>query len=127
MKIILTGFGAFGSIADNPSRRVAERAAGLLSAAGVSCEFRGLEAAMAAVDEFYESIPEGSDVFVIHIGVYDALKRPRVEVVGKNVADFCIPDARGAQRGHHAGHADTGRAGDRDRRAEAPGARAAAQ
>lgn len=96
MKLIITGFGPFGSIADNPSRIIAKEVVEDLKRQGYDSEFVDLRVSMKDVAAFYENLQK-DDVFVIHIGLYEGLKIQHLEQIGVNNATFSIPDADGAQ------------------------------
>jgi len=73
MSLLVTGFGPFRDIAENPSALLAERSGG---------EFRVLEVAWRAVDEFVESLPEQGSVLMI--GVAAGRKRMTPELLAHN-------------------------------------------
>ena len=97
MRFIITGFGPFGSVKVNPSAQTAEKAAEKLAESGIQCDFKQLVASINSVDRFYNELPDGSDIFVVHIGVDAASRQMVIERYGRNIIDFPIPDAEGAQ------------------------------
>ncbi|OHT04868.1 Clan CF, family C15, pyroglutamyl peptidase I-like cysteine peptidase [Tritrichomonas foetus] len=96
MKFIITGFGPFGSIIENPSREIALSASQELNRQGTEATFLDWRVAMSEPDNFYRDL-EPSDTFVVHIGVYSGIKKMHMEVQGINNADFGIPDDDGKQ------------------------------
>jgi len=74
MKLLVTGFGPFGSIAENPSSELAQ-----------SCglDFRIVEVSFRAVDEFVEADLEDCDA-LLAIGVKASAKKMTIETVARN-------------------------------------------
>lgn len=77
MHLRVTGFGSFGSIADNPSAALA---------AACGAPFRILEVAFAAVDEFLAELASEPPGRLLLMGVagQEADPRHRIEMVGRN-------------------------------------------
>ena len=96
MKIIITGFGPFGSIKENPASIVAEKVAQALRAKNVNIVFKQIITSIEDVLDFYNNLNE-KNVFVVHVGVYDSSLKPQIETQGHNLADFPIPDVHGNQ------------------------------
>ena len=96
MKIIITGFGPFGSIKENPASIVAQKVAQALCSQKVQIQFKQILTSIEDVLDFYDKLNE-KDVFVVHVGVYDSSLKPQIETLGHNLADFAIPDVRGNQ------------------------------
>lgn len=97
MRFVITGFGPFGRVAENPSEVTAEIACKRLREAGINCEAVHLKASIRSVDSFYEGVNDPSELFVIHIGVDASSKGLVIERYGRNILDFPIPDAESAQ------------------------------
>jgi pyrrolidone-carboxylate peptidase len=95
MKLVLTGFGPFGLVADNPSRIVAQEASELLRSTGINCSFVDLETSMQSVDAFYSALLPESDVFVFHLGVDSTKSKFAIETVARNITDFTRADRQG--------------------------------
>ena len=96
MKIIITGFGPFGSIKENPASVVAKAVANNMRQRKIQIQFQQIQTSIQDVLDFYQKLNE-KDVFVIHIGVYDGSHKPQIETKAHNIADFGIPDVRGNQ------------------------------
>ena len=96
MKFIISGFGPFGSIVDNPSRTVAKEVVDELVRRGIDATFLDFRVAMSEVDNFYANLA-GGDLFVIHIGVFAGITKMHLESQAFNNADFSIPDDDGKQ------------------------------
>ena len=99
LKIIITGFGPFGSIKENPSSVLGENLAKTLVSMGYSAQFVQRRTAIKDCQDFYDKLAE-DDCVVIHIGVNSGVSRINVEFQGFNEASFSIPDADGAQPMH---------------------------
>ena len=97
MRFIITGFGPFSSIKENPSEKVAAEATEILKGMGIDCSFVQLTASIRSVDKFYADVNDPADLFVINIGVDASLRKMVIERYGKNIKDFVIPDAEGEQ------------------------------
>jgi pyrrolidone-carboxylate peptidase len=95
MKVILTGFGPFGLVTENPSDVVARQATEILVSKGVNCEVKPLEVSVGCVLEFYSSIPADLNVFVLHLGLDATDSVMKVEKIGRNFVNFVRPDIRG--------------------------------
>jgi pyroglutamyl-peptidase len=95
MKLIVTGFGPFGLIRKNPSRKTAEQLAECLRSRGVDAEFHPLDTSMASVRAFYSALPSSGDTFVLHIGVDSTSPLIAVETQARNWGDFSRPDVAG--------------------------------
>ncbi|EAY05121.1 Clan CF, family C15, pyroglutamyl peptidase I-like cysteine peptidase [Trichomonas vaginalis G3] len=94
MKFVITGFGPFPGVPENPAAIVAEKTANILKSKGYYVEFHSLKVSIDGCNSFYEKLT-GKDIFVLHIGVYTELKKPEIELVGQNIANFGVPDADG--------------------------------
>lgn len=92
MKIIITGFGPFGPFKNNPSRIIAQKAVEKLVGQNVEAEFVDLKASINDINQFYDQLKE-DNVFVLHMGLYNGLKKLNIEDTGINTAEFIIPDA----------------------------------
>lgn len=94
-RVLVTGFGPFPGIADNPSAAVAaalgrrRRRGPAIVAAVLSTEWRGL----AALDDLLRTAAPDA---VLHIGVAPRASRPRLELRAYNRA-AALPDAVGAR------------------------------
>lgn len=89
MSVLVTGFQAFGDIAENPSVYLAENS---------GADFRLLEVSYGAVDEFIASdAPAGYDAWLM-IGVHGKSDTLRLETVAKNWVGTS-PDVRGVVGG----------------------------
>ena len=97
MRFIITGFGPFGRIAENPSEKVAAEATQIVKGMGIDCSFVQLKASIRAVDKFYTDVNDPGNLFVINIGVDASSTNMVIERYGKNIKDFVIPDAEGEQ------------------------------
>jgi pyrrolidone-carboxylate peptidase len=74
MKLLVTGFGPFGNIAENPSSELAQTC---------GYDFRILEVSFRAVDELVESVLPDYDA-LLAIGVNAAATKMAVETVARN-------------------------------------------
>ena len=64
MRFIITGFGPFSSIKENPSEKVAAEATEILKGMGIDCSFVQLTASIRSVDKFYADVNDPADLFV---------------------------------------------------------------
>lgn len=96
MKIIITGFGPFGPFKINPSRIIAQKAVEKLVKDKVQAQFYDMKASIKDINGFYENLHE-DDVFVLHMGLYNGLKKLNMEDTAQNNAEFVIPDAEKEQ------------------------------
>lgn len=96
MRLIVTGFGPFQGVEDNPSRIVAKNAVHVLMAKGYDVQYTELVVSMKAVQQFYQRLPD-SDTFVLHIGVNARAKTMFLESEAFNEATFSVPDEDGEQ------------------------------
>ena len=99
MRILITGFGPFGSIINNPSSILGQKLSEQLNSKGYTSEFIQLRTAIKDCIEFYENKSD-PNTLIIHIGVNSGIKRINIEFQGFNEAIFSIPDADGAQPFH---------------------------
>jgi pyrrolidone-carboxylate peptidase len=95
VRLLLTGFGPFGALAENPSATVAERAGARLAACGVRCEFRALATSVSAVHALYGALRGEADLIVVHVGVDLGGALMKLECAAHNIAHFRMPDADG--------------------------------
>lgn len=85
VRTLVTGFGPFGAIVENPSSHLARQS---------QRSFRILEVAYAAVDQFVQELsPDSFDVLVM-IGVARPASRMRLETTARNQVGFDA-DVRG--------------------------------
>lgn len=84
MRTVVTGFGPFGSVTDNPSGRLAREC---------GTEFRLLEVAYASIDEALDEI--GPVDRLLLMGVAASRRFPRLELVARKACGP-HPDVRGA-------------------------------
>ncbi|KAK8889337.1 Pyroglutamyl-peptidase 1 [Tritrichomonas musculus] len=96
MKLIVTGFGPFGSVIDNPSRIIAKEVVEDLVRQGYDAEFLDWRVSINDVNQYYENLQKG-DYFMLHLGLYQGITKIHMEAQAINNADFSIPDADGAQ------------------------------
>lgn len=85
----MTGFGAFGAFATNPSAQLA---------AGSGCRHEVLEVAFEAVDAFLQGLDPVSFDALLLLGVAGKADRMRVETVARNRIG-AAPDVRGVVQG----------------------------
>ena len=98
MKIIITGFGPFARVKDNPSERLAETLVeSLKKDTEYDCECVKLGVSCQDVDNFYSELKPNSDVFVLHIGLYEGANKLCLEKYARNRKNFLVGDARGYQ------------------------------
>lgn len=96
--VLITGFGAFGSVQDNPSGRVAEALDALGSIAGVPVRAELLRVAYALVDEALPRlVRELRPRAVISFGIDGKSKAVKLERFYLNIAD-APPDVDGDER-----------------------------
>lgn len=89
IRTLVTGFGPFGNVVDNPSMRLALES-------GRTCQI--LEVAYAAVDQFLNELaPESFDLLIM-LGVAGQAQKIRQETVGRNRIGS-TPDVRGVVLG----------------------------
>ncbi|KAF0697773.1 Aste57867_11566 [Aphanomyces stellatus] len=96
VKIVVTGFGKFGNIIDNPTTHLAEllkEDPNVHSTTVLEVSAEGVRAAMEPMWAEAEN-DEETTVF-IHMGVNDGGKQIDLEQFGYNIAHFPIPDERG--------------------------------
>lgn len=89
MRVLVTGFGPFGDVGDNPSAWLAER---------VGFECRVLEVSFAAVDEFVEEVSNNPPDALVLMGVAAGAERMRIETTARNEVG-AVPDVRGEVAG----------------------------
>ncbi len=99
--LIVTGFGQFSGVVDNPSMRIVEALqdqefASMLS---VKCLFYNLEVSVDACNSFIRDMDEIKDSFFLflHIGVHHSSESLRLEGVAYNTMNFRVPDQSGFQ------------------------------
>lgn len=89
MRLLVTGFGPFGDVGDNPSAWLAER---------LGTPYRILEVSYTAVDDFVEELQADPPDALLLMGVASGAERMRVETTGRNLTGS-IPDVEGRLAG----------------------------
>lgn len=89
MRLLVTGFGAFGEFDSNPSALLAE---------GCGCEHRVLEVAFEAVEEFLAALDPATIDGLLMLGVAGKAEAFRVETTARNRIGT-TPDVRGVVQG----------------------------
>ncbi|OQS00014.1 peptidase C15, pyroglutamyl peptidase I [Thraustotheca clavata] len=96
MKIILTGFGKFGNIVENPTTKLAEQLKDDSNATVVHILEVSAEGLQETLRPYWEEAENsGNDTIFVHMGVNNGATEINLEQFGYNVADFRIPDERG--------------------------------
>ena len=110
--LFFTGFGKFGKVLENPTTHLSKAIEQLLSEnpiEGVVLHKRfvvtvSIEDCDEALKEIYQEInhlidqetdPSNTHYLVLHFGVYQGSGRFNLELQGKNLKHFRIPDERG--------------------------------
>lgn len=89
MRVLVTGYGPFGDVKENPSAWLAERS---------GAPFQVLDVTFEAADAFLEELDPDSFDALLMLGVAVGAKRMRFETVGRN-AIGPVPDVSGAING----------------------------
>ena len=101
-KIVITGFGVFSGVKDNPSKRIVEE----LQESQFSCEngtdieFRILDVSVECCSQLHKQFTDptsNSDVLFIHIGVDSKSTVIKLEQCAYNNMSFRVPDVCGYQ------------------------------
>jgi len=96
-RIVLTGFGRFNGVADNPTSRMApklmELAAKLPGVEMVTCEV--LEVSALECLRFFRRVKPDKEAIFVHLGVASSRTEICLEQCAYNNADFRCPDERG--------------------------------
>lgn len=97
VRLLLTGFGPFGSVVDNPTERIVRRLSGA-SFSSVHVEGLALPTSFARAKALVSSRLARGDVdALLMLGVAEIAEEFRVETVGRNLDDARLPDVDGAQ------------------------------
>ncbi|EQC41652.1 hypothetical protein SDRG_01610 [Saprolegnia diclina VS20] len=96
MKIIVTGFGQFGKIVENPTTTLAQKLKGNANATEVFVLEVSADGLNEALAPYWAEAEASDEPFIfLHMGVSHKGTAINLEQVGYNVADFRIPDMRG--------------------------------
>lgn len=87
--LLVTGFGPFLSVEDNPSAHIAK---------GCGLPHRVLEVSFKAVDEFFAALDPGGFDGLLMIGVAPKAEKMRIELIARNVVGP-VPDVRSEVHG----------------------------
>jgi pyrrolidone-carboxylate peptidase len=113
--LFVTGFGKFGKVLENPTTFLSKALPDLITEAKIEnlnlhstrVVTVSIEDCDEALEEIYGEInqlqeedsakpdSERRHVFVLHLGVYQGSGRFNLELQGRNLKDFGIPDERG--------------------------------
>jgi len=92
-RIIITGFGPFGDVVDNPSSRLAEQVAKRVKNVTV---YSKIQVSMSAVEKLLrEDMDREGALLIIHLGVNIGSRVVEFQLEAKNIKLFNIPDADG--------------------------------
>lgn len=89
MDILVTGFGPFGTIKENPSHILATRC---------GCPTRSIEVSYRAADFFIDELRDAAPELLLLVGVAEKASKMRIELVGRNQVGG-TPDVEGVIAG----------------------------
>mmetsp|Transcript_5694 Transcript_5694/g.8859 ORF Transcript_5694/g.8859 Transcript_5694/m.8859 type:complete len:379 (+) Transcript_5694:425-1561(+) len=99
MKVVLTGFGKFGDVADNPSTHLACALGSdvhVIASKVLQVSIQGVQEGILELENEVKAAGVDPDEVVwVHVGVYAKMTQIRIECRGFNEATFGLPDERG--------------------------------
>lgn len=93
--LVVTGFGPFSDVLDNPSSRNLDPISGATKYLDIPVSISGVDAVLR---EILEKFAQSAEVVLIQFGVHDETDKLRVEQFAYNEALFPIPDVDGVVR-----------------------------
>ena len=97
MRFLVTGFGPFEGVADNPTERIARYFEQNPEYNGAEVDGRVFEVTMEDIKKVPKMLDRGRYAAALHFGVNTYIDCINVERVALNVDDFRLPDNKGAQ------------------------------